>query len=853
MGALAVVAASSLTLASGASAKTFNVSNTEQFVKAVTEANGDLEANTIVVAGGTYLPEATVTFTNTSGLQTIEGPASTPGVKLVGSGVSPFPSELFVIEAKVSVTFKKVQIATGGGPGVPAVLNRGTLGLEASTVSGSSGTGILQNSGTTLSASNSTISDGSEFGVINAGGTASFFNSTVAFNKNGGIENTGTLNLTNTIVAENTGGDCVGAATTSDHSLDSDGSCGVGTLSKVNPLLQKQLLFDGGSTEVHSLMLGSPAIDAGDTTTCLATDQSGSPRPDVPGTACDIGADEFNATPVPSFAKAFTPEKIEGGFKEPDAVAVDPSGDIWVADSGHNRVLEFNKERKFLRQFGVEAGEGQAKGIQGIATNSAGDVYVTASDRVQEFSPLGEFLRQWGSPGSGNGQFLGPNGIAVDSSGNVWVVDTFNYRVQEFSETGAFLSQFGSKGTGNGQFGWASGLAFSGGNLYVADSSRVEEFSTAGTFIATFGTSGTGNGQFHGLGGIATDPTTGDLYVSDIFNNRVQKFTAAGVFISAVGTGGSGAGQFSAPRGVAVNSSGALYVADAGNNRVQEWLAGEPPTFATSFAPEKIEGGFKEPDAVAVDSSGHIWVADSGHKRVLEFNKEHEFLRQFGVEAGEGQAKGIQGIATNSAGDVYVTASDRVQEFSPIGEFLRQWGSPGSGNGQFLGPNGIAVDSSGNVWVVDTFNYRVQEFSETGAFLSQFGSKGTGNGQFGWASGLAFSGGNLYVADSSRVEEFSTAGTFIATFGTSGTGNGQFHGLGGIATDPTTGNLYVSDIFNNRVQEFTAAGAFIVAVGTGGSGAGQFSSPTGVAVNSSGTLYVADSGNNRAQEWLGGS
>jgi sugar lactone lactonase YvrE len=559
-----------------------------------------------------------------------------------------------------------------------------------------------------------------------------------------------------------------------------------------------------------------------------------------------------------SFCTSFAaPTNLEGSFREPTAVAVDPSGNIWVADSGHNRVLEFTSKREYLRQFGSEGtGQGQFSGIQGIAANSAGDIYVTdaKNDRVQEFSPTGEFLRQFGSPGSGNGQFLGPNGIAVDSSGNVWVLDTFNYRVEEFSATGTFLSQFGSQGTGNGQFGWASGLAFSGGNLYVADNGRVEEFSTAGAFIAQFGSSGTGNGQFHGLGGIASDPTTGDLYVSDTYNNRVQKFTAAGVFLSAVGTGGSGNGQFSFPRGVAVNSSGTVYVADTGNNRLQDWLAGEPPTFATSFTPEKIEGSLSEPDAVALDPSGDIWVADSGHNRVLEFNKERSYLRRFGTEGtGQGQFRGIQGIAANSAGDVYVTDSnnDRVQEFSPTGEFLRQFGGPGSGNGQFLFPVGIAVDASGNVWVVDRYNYRVEEFSATGGFLSQFGSQGTGNGQFGWASGLAFSGGNLYVADSSRVEEFSTAGAFIAQFGSPGTGNGQFHGPGGIATDPTTGNLYVSDIFNNRVQEFSAAGAFIAAFGTGGSGNGQFSRPRGVAVNSSATLYVADTGNNRVQEWVG--
>ena len=80
----------------------------------------------------------------------------------------------------------------------------------------------------------------------------------------------------------------------------------------------------------------------------------------------------------PTFATAFTPSNIEGSFKEPEAVAVDPSGNIFVADSGHDRVLEFNSKREYVRQFGSEgSGEGQFKGIEGIAANAAGDVYVT--------------------------------------------------------------------------------------------------------------------------------------------------------------------------------------------------------------------------------------------------------------------------------------------------------------------------------------------------------------------------------------------------------------------------------------------------------------------------------------------
>ena len=156
-------------------------------------------------------------------------------------------------------------------------------------------------------------------------------------------------------------------------------------------------------------------------------------------------------------AQAASAATLIQGFNEPDAVAVDPSANIWVADSGHNRVLEFNSERKYVRQFGTEGTEdGQFKGIQGIATDASGDVYVTGSNRVQEFSPSGAYLRKFGSTGSGNGQFYSASDITVDSSGNVWVLDTFNFRVQEFSATGEYLGQFGSKGTGNGQLG--SGL-----------------------------------------------------------------------------------------------------------------------------------------------------------------------------------------------------------------------------------------------------------------------------------------------------------------------------------------------------------------------------------------------------------
>jgi hypothetical protein len=260
-------------------------------MEAVTKANAEPGANTIQLAAGTYLPTTTLTFTNTTGVQTVEGPTTFPGAKVEGGQVEPVPSELFVLKASVAVTFKNVAATTGGGNGKAAIDDAGTLVLESSTLAGSNGPGVFVESGATATVRNSTISDGLELGLV-ALGTASFFNSTVAFNAGGGVENKHTVNLTNTIVAQNKIADCAGTASTSDHSLDSDGSCGV-TLSKMNPLLNSKLIFQGGSTPTHAIgQFTSPAHDAGNPATCTTVDQRGFARPDDAATGCDLGAVE---------------------------------------------------------------------------------------------------------------------------------------------------------------------------------------------------------------------------------------------------------------------------------------------------------------------------------------------------------------------------------------------------------------------------------------------------------------------------------------------------------------------------------------------------------------------------------
>ncbi len=305
----AAVACLGMLSASAASAETFKVSTSKQLEEAVTKANANGVANTIELAAGAYLPSKSLVFTNAAGVQTVAGPVgtvgvATPGVQVNGGSVTPVGGvserELFLVNEGVTVSLKHVVVTSGGeAGGNPGIEDRGTLNVENATISGNLGTQIFVESGATANLTNSTLSDGHEFGLVDEG-MASFLNVTIVHNASGGVGGTGsgTVSLTNTIVGLNGAPQCGSNTITNDHSLTSDASCGgEAKFQNKTPLLQTSLLNDGGSTTLYSEKAGSPTIDAGDTTKCPATDQRGYPRPAAGGTGCDIGADQYSSTP----------------------------------------------------------------------------------------------------------------------------------------------------------------------------------------------------------------------------------------------------------------------------------------------------------------------------------------------------------------------------------------------------------------------------------------------------------------------------------------------------------------------------------------------------------------------------
>jgi DNA-binding beta-propeller fold protein YncE len=454
----------------------------------------------------------------------------------------------------------------------------------------------------------------------------------------------------------------------------------------------------------------------------------------------------------------------DGQFSSPGGIAVDSSGNVYVADTNKHRIQKFDADGNYLTKWGGiggidGSGDGQFFYPEGIAVDSSGNVYVadTYNYRIQKFDSNGIYLTKWGGKGSGDGQFNAPKGIAVASSGNVYVADTDNHKIQKFDSNGTYLTKWGDNGSINGQFFSPGGIAVdSSGNVYVADTNnyRIQKFDSNGAYITKYGGDVSGDGQLYTPGDIVSDSLGDILYVADTGNNRIQKFDSNGTYLTQWGAEGSGNGQLEIPEDVALSNLGDIYVADTGNHRVQKFDS--DGNYLAKWGGEGTGNSqFKFPEGIAVDSSGNVYVADTQNNRIQKFDSDGNYLKQWS----DGQFERPGGIAVDNSGNVYVadTNNHRIQKFDSDGTYRTEWGGQGSGNGQFIYPGGIAVDSSGNVYVADTDNYRIQKFDSNGIYLTKWGGKGSGNGQFIYPGGIAVdSSGNVYVADTGnhRIQLF---------------------------------------------------------------------------------------------------
>ncbi len=324
------------------------------------------------------------------------------------------------------------------------------------------------------------------------------------------------------------------------------------------------------------------------------------------------------------------------GLVNPSGVAVDRKGNVYIADQNGNRVRKVDTAGVITTIAGTghygytgDGGQGDTATVSastGVATDKYGNVYIADqfNNAIRKVDTNGIITTVAGSGTLGfggdsslatNAMLYHPVDLGLDTVGNMYIIDQDNQRVRKV-DTAGIITTIAGNGTsgysGDGgpatlaqlQFPAGGGQVDKYGNVYIADfyNNRIRKVDTAG-MISTV--AGNGNPGFSGDNGFADSAEiynasavglddSGNIYISDYYNNRIRKVSAeTGVITTVAGNGTGGySGDDSAavnceifhPQGVAVGRSGNVFIADFNNHVVREVKRVDTGTISTGIS-----------------------------------------------------------------------------------------------------------------------------------------------------------------------------------------------------------------------------------------------------------------------------
>jgi sugar lactone lactonase YvrE len=563
----------------------------------------------------------------------------------------------------------------------------------------------------------------------------------------------------------------------------------------------------------------------------------------------------------------------------PASVAVDLSGNLFIADTDNNDVREvFSTASPILIPVTLTS-ISPSSGFTGSAVNvafvgmnfEAGMTVSAGPDITVSNLSVSSTTTATATFNIGLTPSLGSRNVSVTTSSGTSNAIPFTVTLAPIPMLASIVPSFGNAGsvlnvtlTGSN---FVTGLSVSAGSDIMVSNVSISSLTTA---TATFTISSTAifgprdvtvrtplppGTDCHGVcGTLVSGPVT---FTIDQPNATLPAIkTVAGVGYLTMGAGFAGDGglatsaQLNGPVNVAPDAAGNMFIADTNNNRIRKvTAAGVISTVAGTGAPAfggdggpAMSAQLRFPGGIAVDAAGNLYIADTFNHRIRKIT---------------------------AAGVISTIAGNGTAGFGGDG-------GPAT-LAQLNDPHGIAVDSAGNLFVADAGNHRIREVTAAGVISTVAGNGNSGFFGDGGPATLAQlnvpfnialdAAGNLFIADAfnHRIRKVTAAG-LISTV--AGTGNPGFFGDGGPATSAylfrpdgiavdAAGNLYIADTFNHRIRKVTAAGVISTFAGTGTAGfsgdggpapLAQFYYPIGIAADASGNLFVADWFNHRIRE-----